>query len=95
MANAKREVAGYAVQRSAQRIGEEGVNRVTAATEIMSKERFKGTCYRASNWQLIGTTAGRGRNDRSTAYALRVKDVYVYPLVKNYRSLLGARAIKA
>ena len=62
---------------------------------FVDKERFKGTCYRASNWQLIGTTAGRGRNDRSKAYALSVKDVYVYPLVKNYRSLLGARAIKA
>ncbi len=52
MANAKREVAGYAVQRSAQRIGEEGVNRVTAATEIMSTERVQEP-----------DISGRGRRD--------------------------------
>jgi Domain of unknown function (DUF4338) len=27
-------------------------------------ERFRGTCYRAANWLLLGQTQGRGRNDR-------------------------------
>ena len=61
---------------------------------FVDRERFKGTCYRASNWQLIGETAGRGRNDRAKAYALSVKDVYVYPLVKDFRALLGVKGIE-
>src|ERR1700685_3949610 len=27
---------------------------------FVDTSRFRGTCYRAANWQMIGTTAGRG-----------------------------------
>jgi hypothetical protein len=27
--------------------------------------RFAGTCYRAANWVCVGTTTGRGRQDRA------------------------------
>src|SRR5208282_3577603 len=33
-------------------------------------ERFRGTCYRAANWVLVGVTAGRGRQDAQHAQAL-------------------------
>ena len=39
------------------------------------KERFRGTCYRAANWKLIGQTRGRGKWDRKHNYPLGVKDM--------------------
>ena len=37
-----------------------------------------GASLRAANWQLLGNTAGRGRQDRANAAALGPKRVYVY-----------------
>lgn len=51
-------------------------------------QRFLGTCYKAANWIYLGQTKGRGRNDRHTQYGLPVKDIYVYPLVKDFRQRL-------
>jgi len=53
--------------------------------------RFSGSCYRAANWQYIGQSAGRGRGDREHRGALARKDVYVYPLIKEFREVLGAQ----
>ena len=50
---------------------------------------YKGTCYRASNWQLIGHTKGRGRQDRQNEKAKSVKDIYVLPLEKDFRITMG------
>jgi len=51
-------------------------------------ERFRGTCYRAANWIKVGTTMGRGRDGGHHNAILPVKDVYVYPLVTNFRDVL-------
>src|SRR5467141_3428176 len=32
---------------------------------FIDPERFRGTCYRAANWQLLGLTTGRGKNDQT------------------------------
>lgn len=58
--------------------------------------RFKGTCYRAANWRHIGSTEGRGRQGRQHEAAMPVKDVYVFPLVKDIRQELcsGRTVIK-
>jgi Druantia protein DruA len=51
--------------------------------------RFRGTCYRAANWIHVGQTAGRGRMDREhKAQGQAVKDIYVYPLVRDARQRL-------
>jgi hypothetical protein len=31
---------------------------------FVDTERYSGTCYQAANWLAIGTTKGRGRQDR-------------------------------
>jgi hypothetical protein len=51
--------------------------------------RFTGTCYRAANWTHVGTTAGRGRQDSQHQAALPQKEMYVYPLHRKWRELLG------
>jgi hypothetical protein len=58
---------------------------------FVERGRFKGTCYKAANWQSIGSTTGRGRDGGHHEAILPVKDIYIYPLVANYRELLAAQ----
>ena len=56
---------------------------------LVDAARFRGTCYRAANWIRVGQTAGRGRMDREhTAHGQAVKDIYLYPLVRNAQQRL-------
>ncbi len=50
--------------------------------------RYRGTCYKASNWVFLGETAGRGRADRYKKRALTRKQIYVYPLHPDFRAIL-------
>ncbi len=50
---------------------------------------YNGTCYKAANWQWIGCTKGRGRQDRFNKHEETVKDIYVYPLEKDFRIKMG------
>jgi hypothetical protein len=34
---------------------------------FVDAEHFAGTCYRAANWEMVGLTQGRGRQDRDHA----------------------------
>jgi len=65
-----------------------GVRPVLLETYV-ERGRFEGTCYQAANWVSVGATQGRGRMDRDRAYAAPVKDVYVYPLQRGARKVLG------
>ena len=51
--------------------------------------RFRGSCYRAANWQYLGETQGRGKGDRTHRAVLPRKAVYVYPLREDFRRELG------
>ncbi len=51
-----------------------------------------GTCFRAANWRRVGQTQGRGRQDRDRRRAETVKDIYVYPLERDFRVHLGLPA---
>ena len=53
--------------------------------------RYRGTCYRAANWQCIGRTQGRGRQDRRRSAAAGVKEAWLYPLARNWRAVLGGQ----
>lgn len=55
---------------------------------FVDRSRFRGTCYKAANWILTGQTKGRTRNDRHTSIQVTAKDVYLYPLVKDFREKL-------
>ena len=45
---------------------------------FVEHDRFAGTCYRAANWQWVGQTRGRSRQDRDHTRQVPVKDVYLY-----------------
>jgi len=63
---------------------------VHALETFVDRDRFRGTCYRAANWLRLGATQGRTRNDRERSIRTSVKDVYLYPLVSNFRRQLCA-----
>ena len=63
---------------------------VHALETFVDPSRFKGTCYRAANWLRLGETQGRTRNDRAHRLRAAVKDVYLYPLVADFRRELCA-----
>jgi len=54
--------------------------------------QYAGTCFQAANWERIGQTKGRGRNDRKRRSPESIKDIYVYPLVADFRSRMGVPA---
>ncbi len=56
---------------------------------FVQKDRFKGTCYRAANWQNIGETKGRGKlGGQPGKICVPIKDIWVFPLDKKFRVLL-------
>jgi hypothetical protein len=55
---------------------------------FVDAERFAGTCYQAANWELVGVTQGRGRQDTEHECAQPVKKVWVYPLHAQARERL-------
>ena len=63
-------------------------NRPLLVESFVDTENFDGALYKASNWELIGQTKGRGRNDRSNEQKLSIKDIYVYPLHKKCKEKL-------
>ena len=59
-----------------------GVTPVLLET-LVDPTRFDGASYRAANWLVVGTTRGRGRNDRDRRAVRSPKRVLLYPLVRD------------
>ena len=55
---------------------------------FVDTERFKGTCYRAANWIYLGKTTGRGKDDQTHKPNRSIKDVYGYPLTRDFKARL-------
>ena len=51
-------------------------------------ERFAGTCYRAANWIYVGKTKGRGKLGPQGKQSVPIKDIFLYPLSRNFREIL-------
>jgi len=59
------------------------------AETFIDPERFRGTCYRAANWVLLGRTTGRGKDDLTHRQNRSIKEVYGLPLKRKFRELLS------
>ena len=51
--------------------------------------RHRGTCYKAANWIHVGQTVGRGKKSRVHQQIIPIKDIWLYPLRKDFRSVLA------
>ena len=59
------------------------------AETLVDSARYRGGCYRAANWSLVGTTSGRGRMDRGhQRHGAHPKSVWVCPLSSATRARL-------
>lgn len=56
---------------------------------FIDPERYRGTCYRAANWRVLGRTTGRGKNAWSKKPNRSIKEVLGYPLTPHFRELLA------
>ncbi len=56
-------------------------------------EKYRGTCYKAANWVLLGQTMGRGRMDRYHQHLSSPKQIYIYPLHRDFRALLRGEKV--
>jgi hypothetical protein len=86
-------LASHVLGRIARRISDDWQSKyahpVYLLETFVNKDKFKGTCYRAANWIYAGDTKGRGKKDRHKRFALPVKSIWLYPLVKDFRKYLG------
>jgi len=55
---------------------------------FVDPSRYRGVCYRAANWRWVGQSTGRGRNDRHHRSSVPAKDLYLYPLTRDFRRRL-------
>ena len=56
------------------------------AEAFVDPAKYRGTCYRAANWQCIGRT--KGRKASASEEGRTPKDVYLYPMTKDGRQVL-------
>lgn len=55
---------------------------------FIDRERFRGSCYRAANWIYLGQSTGRGKADLTHRANRALKELWVYPLSRDFRQRL-------
>lgn len=63
---------------------------ILLAETFVDPARFRGTCYRASNWIYLGETRGMGRKGEGFEEHGRKKGIFVYPVHRRAREVLSA-----
>jgi hypothetical protein len=56
---------------------------------FIDPQRFRGTCYRAANWTMMGLTTGRGKDAPTKEVNRSIKEVLGYALIKDFRQRLS------
>ncbi len=85
-------LASHALSLVTSRIGDDWVRvhgyRPVLIETFVDPTRYSGTCYQAANWECLGQTRGRGRDDPRHECPETKKDIYVYPLRNDWRRCL-------
>lgn len=85
-------LASHILAMAARRIKVDWVERYGYAPVLLEtfvdETKYAGVCYRAANWQRLGETSGRGRNDIRGTTDIGRKGIYVYPLDRKWRAQL-------
>lgn len=55
---------------------------------FVETQRHRGTCYHAANWTRVGQTTGRGKRCPVRHAIVPVKDIWLYPLRRDFRTVL-------
>jgi len=88
-------LASHILGRVAKRINDDWLKKyghpIYLLETFVERDCFQGICYRAANWVLVGQTKGRSRNGHP-GLKVPIKDVYLYPLAKEFRNVLSQQA---
>ncbi len=86
-------LASHILGRVARRISSDWIEKyghpIYLLETFVERDCFRGVCYQAANWIYVGQTKGRSRNDRYTTLKVPVKDIYLYPLTREFREALS------
>ena len=89
-------LASHILSRVARRVSQDWMEKYAHPIYLLETfvdcSRYWGTCYQAANWVCTGQTTGRTRNDRYLRIRTSPKDLYVYPLLRQYRNRLCREA---
>jgi hypothetical protein len=61
---------------------------VVLAETFVDTSRFRGTCYRASNWILVGETKGWSKSGEAYRFHGQPKAVWLFPLARDFKEQL-------
>jgi len=85
-------LASHLLSRIAQRIQADWLAKyahsLACLETFVDTSRYRGVCYQAANWQLVGHSTGRSRNDRQHRLSVPRKAIYLYPLARRFRQRL-------
>lgn len=85
-------LASYALGASLRRLVQDWKRRygtdIAVVETFVDTTRYIGTCYKAANWIKIGKTKGRSRQDRNRKLKVSIKDIFVYPLRRDFPQVL-------
>jgi hypothetical protein len=57
---------------------------------FVDSKQYKGTCYRADNWIYLGESSGFSKNHKTYRFHGEKKLIFVKPLIRNAREILGS-----
>jgi SRSO17 transposase len=66
-------------------------HRLLVLETFVDRRYFSGTCYRASNWLHVGTSYGSSKQGKGYRYHGKRKEVFVYVLEPEFRSIIGCK----
>jgi Druantia protein DruA len=85
-------LASYLLARTARRISADWQSLyhhpIHLLETFIDPERFRATCYRAANWIRVGKTTGRGKDDQTNRANRSLKELWLYPLLGEFRGKL-------
>jgi hypothetical protein len=85
-------LASHVLAASARRIARDWADLYSHPVHLLETfvdtERYRGTCYRAAGWMPVGQTTGRGKDDQTNKPNRSLKEVWVYPLGRDFRDKL-------
>ena len=55
---------------------------------FVESPRHRGTCYKAANWIHVGHTTGRGKKSTVHHQIIPIKDIWLYPLRRDFGAVL-------
>ena len=67
---------------------------VVLAETFVDTARFRGTCYRASNWVYVGETRGWAKRGSTYRFHGQPKAVWLYPLRRDFKAELCRAAAR-